>query len=83
MTFKMNRKAILQIMKSDSIYLDLFNRAEAIRETIDPDGARGYVAVASIAKARARAAVIAASPYSKRSNAKHNTLVRALGSAHD
>lgn len=83
MTFKMNRKAIRQIMQGDAVYLELFRRAEAVREAVDPDGKYGYVAVASIGRNRARASVIAAHPYARNSNAKHNSLIRNLDAARD
>lgn len=78
---KFNRKAIREIAKSDDLELELFKRADKIRDACDPEnrfGDDGYVAVSSKGKNRARAAVIAVHPHARNSNAKHNTLLRAL-----
>lgn len=78
---KINRRALRQIARSDAVELELFRRAELIREACDPDGHLGedaYVAVSGKGKNRARAAVIAVSRYARYSNARHNTLLRAL-----
>ena len=75
------RKAIREILRGEALRLELFMRAEAVREACDPDGEYGYVAVSSIGKNRARAAVIAASPYARNSNALHNTLINNLDAA--
>lgn len=83
---KLNRAALRQILKSDPLELELFTRAERIREACDPDGHLGedaYIAVSSKGKNRARASVIAASRYARNSNAKHNTLVRAIDAGKD
>jgi hypothetical protein len=79
--FKMNRKAVREIALSDPIELELFKRADAIKEACDPDGHLGedaYVAVSGKGKNRSRASVIAVTRYARNSNAKHNTLLRAL-----
>lgn len=79
--FRMKRGAMRQILTSESVELELFKRADAIKEACDPDGHLGedaYVAVSATGKNRARASVIAASRYARNSNAKHNTLVRAI-----
>lgn len=77
---KLSKKALREIASSDEIELELFKRAEAIRETVDPDGKYGYVAVSGKGRSRSRASVIAAHPYARNSNAKHNSLIRAMGS---
>lgn len=84
--FKLSRSAIRQIMTSEPLELELFRRAELIREACDPDGHLGedaYVAVSDTGRNRARASVIAASRYARNSNAKHNTLLKALDAAKD
>lgn len=81
---KLNRKAIRELAKSDPVELAMFVIADAIREACDPDGHLGpdaYVAVSGKGKNRARAAVIAVTPYARNSNAKHDTLLKALGQA--
>lgn len=83
---KLNRAALREILKSDPLELELFKRAERIREACDPDGHLGedsYIAVSSKGRNRARASVIAASRYARNSNAKHNTLVRAIDAGKD
>jgi len=83
---KINRKALREIAKSDPIELELFKRAEKIREACDPSGHLGedaYVAVSGKGKSRARAAVIAVTRHARYSNAKHNTLLRALDAGRD
>ena len=76
-----NRKALREVARSEAVLLNLFMRAEAVREACDPDGKYGYVAVSSKGKNRARAAVIAAGPYARNSNALHNTLIKNLDAA--
>lgn len=81
---KLNRKAIRELAKSDGVELAVFVIADAIKDACDPDGHLGegaYVAVSGKGKNRSRAAVIAATPYARNSNAKHDTLLNALGQA--
>lgn len=83
---KLNRRALREIMKSDPLELELFRRAEAIREACDPDGHLGedaYVAVSGKGRNRSRASVIAASRHAQNSNAKHNTLLKAIDAGRD
>jgi len=80
-SFKMNRKAMREILTSGDVELELFRRADAIKEACDPDGHLGedaYIAVSGKGKSRSRASVIAVTRYARNSNAKHNTLLRAL-----
>lgn len=82
--FRLNRRAIGEILKSDQVELGLFVIADKIKDACDPDGHLGedaYVAVSGKGRTRARAAVIAVTPHARNSNAKHNTLIRALGGA--
>lgn len=83
---KLNRAALREILKSDPLKTELFRRAELIREACDPDGHLGedaYVAVSSKGRNRARASVIAVTAHARNSNAKHNTLVRAIDAGKD
>lgn len=80
--FKLNRRGMGEILKSDQVELALFVIADKIKDACDPDGHLGpdaYVAVSGKGQTRARAAVIAVTVHARRSNAKHNTLIRALG----
>jgi hypothetical protein len=81
--FKLNRRGVGEILKSDQVELALFVIADKIKDACDPDGHLGedaYVAVSGKGRTRARASVIAVTRYARNSNAKHNTLVRALDS---
>jgi len=40
-SFKMNRKAMREILTSGDVELELFRRADAIKEACDPDGHLG------------------------------------------
>jgi hypothetical protein len=84
--FKLRRAALREILKSEPVELELFRRAEAIREACDPDGHLGedaYVAVSGTGRNRARASVIAVTAHARNSNAKHNTLIKALDAGKD
>lgn len=84
--FKLRRAALREILKSDPLQLELFRRAEAIREACDPDGHLGedaYVAVSSVGRNRARASVIAVTAHARNSNAKHQTLLKAIDAGKD
>jgi hypothetical protein len=83
---RINRTALREIANSDDVELELFKRADAIREACDPSGHLGedaYVAVSGKGKSRSRAAVIAVTRHARYSNAKHNTLLRAMDAGRD
>lgn len=84
--FKLNRSAIRRIATSDALRLHLFMRADKMLEQCDPDGHLGedaYVAVSSVTRNRARAAVIAVTGHAVNSNAKHHTLAKIIDAGRD
>jgi hypothetical protein len=79
--FRLSRKALRDIAFSDEVMVELFKRAERIRDACDPTnrfGDDGYVVAVGKGRTRTRVAVIAVHPHARNSNAIHNTLVNNL-----
>lgn len=77
--FVLNRAGVAELMKSAEMQAVLRDKATAIRNQC---GA-GYEQDIYVGKNRANAMVSAETIKAKRSNAKHNVLLKAVNAAHD
>ena len=77
--FVLNRAGVAQLMKSSEMQAILKDKATAIRERCGD----GYEQDIYVGKNRANTMVYADSIKAKRSNAKHNTILKAVNAARD
>ena len=75
---KWNQRGLSLLLRHPDIKADLYRRAQAIADAANGGDDIGYLAVQGEGRTRSRAAVIAVTVRSRRHNAKHNALVRAL-----
>lgn len=75
--FVLNRKGVEELLKSNEIQKDLFERGKRVQETAGSD----YELDARVGKKRANVQITAKSIKAKKSNLKHNTLLKALNAA--
>lgn len=75
---KWNQRGLSLLLRHPAIKADLYRRAQAIADAANGGEDIGYLAVQGEGRTRSRAAVIAVTVRSRRHNAKHNALVRAL-----
>ena len=75
---KWNQRGLSLLLRHPDIKADLYRRAQAIADAANGGEDIGYLAVQGEGRTRSRAAVIAVTVRSRRHNAKHNALVRAL-----
>ena len=77
--FVLNRAGVAELMKSAEMQSILKSKATAIRNQCGD----GYEQDIYVGKNRANAMVSAETIKAKRSNAKHNVLLKAVNAAHD
>lgn len=77
--FVLNRAGVAELMKSAEMQAILKDKATAIRNRCGD----GYEQDIYVGKNRANAMVSAETIKAKRSNAKHNVLLKAVNAAHD
>ena len=77
--FVLNRAGVAELMKSSEMQGILKDKATAIRNQCGD----GYEQDIYVGKNRANAMVSAETIKAKRSNAKHNVLLKAVNAAHD
>lgn len=77
--FVLNRAGVAELMKSAEMQAILKRKATAIRNQCGD----GYEQDIYVGKNRANAMVSAETIKAKRSNAKHNVLLKAVNAAHD
>lgn len=77
--FVLNRAGVAELMKSAEMQAVLRDKAIAIRNQCGD----GYEQDIYVGKNRANAMVSAETIKAKRSNAKHNVLLKAVNAAHD
>lgn len=75
---KWNQRGLSLLLRHPDIKADLYRRAQAIADAANGGEDIGYLAVQGEGRTRSRAAVIAVTVRSRRHNARHNALVRAL-----
>lgn len=77
---KMNNVGARQVMNSPGVQDDLLRRVRAIKRTAESIGTGKYAADVQPGRTRAHAMVKTTDTQSQRSNHKHNTLLKSLGS---
>lgn len=79
--FKISRSAAREIMKNPAVRADLINRAKRIRDAaqgMSESGNAKYGVATWDGEVSAHAVVYTANLAAKRSNAKHNSLIRSI-----
>ena len=77
-TIKMNSSGARKILNGSAVQGDLLRRAEKIKASADGMGSGKYAADVRPGKNRAHAMVKTTDFISKKSNAKHNTLLKSM-----
>ena len=80
---KMNYAACTELRNSQAMQDDLLARAERIKSRAETFGNGKYVADVQPGKTRAHAMVKTTDVVSRASNAKHNSLLKAMGAGRD
>lgn len=77
--FVLNRGGFRDLLNRGDVQEELLGRAEAVKSSADAIGSGRYVADVQAGSTRARAMVKTTDIVSRRSNAKHNSLLKSLG----
>lgn len=77
--FKWNMRDFRDLRTTPRMQNDLLARAQRVADACNAGQNKGYVAVQSGSGNRARTAVLAASPWARRDDAKHDTILKNLG----
>lgn len=78
MKFELNREGVKELMQSDSMMSICRGYADAALNSISASD--GYEVTTRVGKTRVNAELAAVTPGARASNAKHNTILKALGS---
>lgn len=79
--FSPNRAAAARVMNSDAVMSDLRRRVDAVVEAAGSMGSAAYAGDVQPGRGRAHGIAYTPSHHAIASNARHNSLLRALGAA--